>query len=195
MSSIKDTSRNKRSNRRAYLNDFQKDETGAYVYCGVVYDYEGSKKSLLSLKVRLSVLGALTLIMLLWAGCIRVPGMEHSIYILLPYAAALCGSVSVCWALGRLCTGGVSLHAYLYEESIKKLPVRCIFTACCSMAALMGEIGYNLINGIGILHSGFIPFFIQQVSCIASMLLLRSDVMHTRWYRRSEDSSTSISVS
>lgn len=186
MSSIKDTSRSKKNNRRAYLNDFQKDETGAYVYCGAVYDYEGSEKSLRSLKVRLSVLGALTLIMLLWAGCIRVPGMDRSIYVLLPYAAALCGSVSVCWALGRLLPGNVSLRAYLYEESIGKLPVRCIFTACCSMAALAGELAYIFINGIGILHGGCIPFLIQQVSCITSMLLLRSDVMHARWHKRSE---------
>lgn len=186
MSSVKDTSGNKKNNRRAYLSDFQKDETGAYVYCGAVYDYEGSAKSLRSLKVRLSALGALTLIMLIWAGFIQVPGMEHSIYVLLPYAAALCGSVSVCWALGRFLSGGVSLRAYLYEESVNKLPVRCAFTACCSIAALVGELIYILINSMGILHSGCIPFFIQQVSCIASMLLLRSDVMHTRWHKRSE---------
>ena len=99
MSSIKDTSKNKKNNRRAYLNDFRKDETGTYVYCGAVYDYKGSEQSLRSLKVRLSALGALALAALLWAGLIPVPGMDHSIYILLPYAAALCGSVSVCWAL------------------------------------------------------------------------------------------------
>ena len=186
MSSVNDTSRNKKNNRRAYLNDFQKDETGTYVYCGAVYDYKGSEKSLRSLKLRLSALGALTLIMLLWAGFIRVPGMEHNIYVLLPYAAALCGSISVCWALGRLLPGGVSLRAYLYEESIEKLPVRSIFTACCSMAALAGELAYILINGTGVMPGGFIPFFIQQVGCITSMLLLRSDVMHTRWHKRSE---------
>lgn len=186
MSSIKDTSNSQKSNRRAYLNDFRKDETGAYVYCGAVYDYEGSEQSLRSLKLRLSALGVLTLIMLLWAGFIRIPGMDHSIYVLLPYAAALCGSVSVCWALGRLISGGISLRAYRYEESIEKLPVRCVFTACCSMAALVGETAYILINSIGILHSGCIPFLIQQVCCITSMLLLRSDVMHTRWHKRSE---------
>lgn len=186
MSSIKDSSGNKKNNRRAYLNDFRKDETGAYVYCGAVYDYEGSEKSLRSLKVRLSVLGVLALMMLIWAGFISVPGMEHSIYVLLPYAAALCGSVSVCWALGRLCTGSISLRAYLYEESIEKLPIRCIFTVCCSVAALTGELAYALINGIGILHGGCIPFFIQQVTCITSMLLLRSDVMRTKWRKRSE---------
>lgn len=186
MSSVKDTSGNKKKNRRAYLNDFKKDGTGAYVYCGAVYDYEGSEKSLRSLKLRLSALGVLALIMLLWAGFIRVPGMEHSIYVLLPYAAALCGCVSVCWALGRLLSGGISLRAYLYEESIEKLPVRCIFTAFCSIIALAGELAYILINGIGILHGGCIPFLIQQVSCITSMLLLRSDVMRTKWHKRSE---------
>ena len=186
MSSVKDTSGNKKNNRRAYLDDFKKDETGAYVYCGAVYDYEGSEKSLHSLKIRLSVLGILTLIMLLWSGFIRVPGMDHSIYVLLPYAVSLCGSISVCWSLGRLCTGSVSLRAYLYQESIEKLPVRCVFTACCSMAALAGELTYIFINGIGILHGGCIPFLIQQISCITSMLLLRSDVMRTRWHKRSE---------
>ena len=186
MSSVKNTSGNNKKNRRAYLNDFQKDGTGAYVYTGDVYEYEGSNQSLRSLKIRLSVLGVLALSMLLWAGLIRVPGMDHSIYVLLPYAAALCGSISVCWALMRLLSGGVSLRAYLYEESIEKLPIRSLFTACCCVFALAGELAYLIINGIGILHSNSIPFFIQQVSCIASMLLLRSDVMRTKWHRRNE---------
>ena len=186
MSSVNDTSGNNKKNRRAYLNDFQKDETGAYVYTGAVYEYESSKHSLRSLKVRLCVLGALTLMMLLWAGFIQVPGMDHSIYVLLPYVAALCGNISVCWALIRFLPGGVSLRAYLYEESIEKLPGRSLFTACCCIFALAGELAYISINGIGVLHSGCITFFIQQVSCIASMLLLRSDVMRTKWHKRNE---------
>ena len=186
MSSVKDTSGNNKKNRRAYLNDFQKDATGAYVYTGAVYEYEGSAQSLRSFKVRLSVLSALALIMLLWAGFIRVPGMDHSIYVLLPYAAALCGSSSVCWALIRLLSGGLSLRAYLYEESIEKLPIRSLFTACCCVFALAGELAYLFTNGISILHSGCIPFFIQQICCIASMFLLRSDVMRTKWHRRNE---------
>lgn len=195
MSSVKKTSKNKKNNRRAYLNDFQKDETGAFVYCGDVYDYEGSEQSLRSLKVRLSVLGILALAALLWTGLIRVPGMDHSIYILLPYAAALCGSVSMCWALGRLCIGGVSLRAYLYKDSIEKLPVRCVFTACCSMAAFAGELVYILINGIEAQRNGFILFLIQQIVVIASALWLRSQVLQAKWHRRSAAASTSRTVS
>ena len=186
MSSVKDTSGNKRKNRRAYLNDFKKDETGDYIYRGTVYDYEGSEHSLRSFKIRLSILGALTLIMLLWAGLIRVPGMDHCIYVLLPYAAALCGSVSVCWALTRLLTGGVSLRAYLYQESIEKLPVRCVFTACCSMAALLGELVYIYTTDVRIFDGGCIPFLIQQITCVTSMLLLRSDVLKTKWHKHDE---------
>ena len=187
MSDIKDNiSENKKNNRRAYLNDFQKDETGAYVYCGAVYDYEGSGQSLRSLKIRLCVLGILALVSLLLSGLIRVPGMERSIYILLPYAAALCGSISVCWALTRLLAGSTSLREYLYRESIEKLPVRSIFTACCSAAALAGELGYVFINGIGIVDSACTLFLIQQIVCIISMLLLRSYVTQTKWHKHSE---------
>lgn len=186
MSSAKDSSKNKKNNRRAYLNDFQKDETGAYVYRGAVYEYEGSTQGLRSLKVRLSALGILAFAALLWAGLIRVPGMDHNIYIQLPYAAALCGSVSVCWALGRFCMGGVSLRAYLYLESIEKLPVRSLFTACCSMAALLAELAYILINGIGARRSGFLLFLIQQIVVIVSSLLLRSHIMQTKWHKHNE---------
>lgn len=187
MSSVKNTSGNRKNNRRAYLDDFRKDETGAYVYSGTVYEYEGSEHSLRSLKVRLSVLGILTLIMLLWSGLIRVPGMDHSVYVLLPYAAALCGSVSVCWALGRLCVGGVSLRAYLFQESIEKLPGRCIFTACCSGAALLGETVYILINGTDIRDIGCILFLVQQSVAIACALFLRSRIMRTRWRQDREN--------
>lgn len=186
MSSLKDTYGNNKKNRRAYLNDFQKDETGNYVYRGAVFVFEGSAQSFRSLKIRLSALGVLAFIMLLWAGLMQVPGMDHCIYVLLPYAAALCGSVSVCWALTRLLTGGVSLRAYLYQESIEKLPGRCIFTACCSAGALLGELVYILVTDVRIFDSSCIPFLIQQTACVTSMLLLRSDVLKTKWHEHDE---------
>lgn len=187
MSSVKDSSDNKRNKRRAYLNDFRKDESGTYVYSGIVYEYEGSEQGLRSLKVRLCALGILMLAVLVWAGLIRVPGMDRSIYVLLPYAAALCGSVSVCWALGRLCIGGVSLRAYLFQESIEKLPGRCVFTACCSAAALLGEIAYMIINSINIRDTGGILFLIHQGIAIACSLFLRSRIMRTRWRQSKEN--------
>ena len=187
MSSVKDTSENKRNKRRAYLDDFRKDESGSYVYTGIVYKYDGSEQGLRSLKVRLSALGALMLAVLLWAGVIRGPGMDHSIYVLLPYVAALCGSVSVCWALGRLCIGGVSLRAYLFQESIEKLPGRCVFTACCSVVALLGETAYIFINGTDIRDIVCILFLIQQCIAIACALFLRSCIMRTRWRQGKEN--------
>lgn len=186
MSSEKDSFEKKKNNRRAYLSDFRKDETGTYVYCGAVYDYEGSVKSLRSLKVVLCALGALTLAALLISGLIQVPGMDHSIYIILPYAAALCGSVGVCWALGQLSIGGVSLREYLYRESIEKLPIRCVFTACCSAAALSGETIYILINGTENLNGGCILFLILQGSAVIFMLLLRSRISQAKWHKHSK---------
>lgn len=187
MPNMQNSSENKRNKRRAYLDDFRKDETGTYVYSGTVYEYEGSEQGLRSLKVRPCALGALMLAVLLWAGLIRVPGMDHSIYVLLPYAAALCGSVSVCWALGRLCIGGVSLRAYLFQESIEKLPGRCVFTACCSTAALLGETAYILMNGTDIRDIGCILFLIQQGIAITCALYLRSRIMRTRWRQDREN--------
>lgn len=191
MSSVKDTSGNNKKNRRAYLDDFQKDETGDYVYRGAVYDFEGSAHSLRSLKISLCALNALMLAALLLAGLIRVPGMDHCIYVLLPYAAALCGSVSVGWALGRLCIGGVSLRAYLYQESIEKLPVRCIFTACCSFGALLGELVYILITDTGIGDSGCLLFLIHQGIAIASALLVRSRILQTKWHKHDKTAAKS----
>ncbi|MCH5261558.1 MAG: hypothetical protein J1F42_01455 [Lachnospiraceae bacterium] len=191
MSSKKGTYENKKNKKRAYLNDFQKDETGAYIYRGIVYDYAGSEQGLRSLKVRLCIFGILTLAALLLSGLIRVPGMDHSVYVLLPYAAALCGSVSVCWAVGCLCISGISIRAYLFQESIEKLPTRCIFTACCSVGALLGELAYILITGIEIRNSGCIPFLILQSISITSTLLLRSRIMRTRWHQSNETAAKS----
>ena len=187
MPSMQNSSENKRNKRRAYLDDFRKDESGSYVYNGIVYKYDGSEQGFRSLKVRFIALGALMLAVLLWAGVIRVPGMDHSIYVLLPYAAALCGSVSVCWALGRLCIGGVSLRAYLFQESIEKLPGRCVFTACCSAAALLGEIAYIFINGTDFRDTGCILFLFQQGIAITCALYLRSRIMRTRWHQSREN--------
>lgn len=190
MSGNNDTSQ-KTNNRRAYLNDFRKDETGAYVYCGDIYDYEGNEHSLRSLKVRLCASGAAALAALIVSGLIRVPGMDHSIYVLLPYAAALCGSVSICWALGRLCMGTVSLRAYLYRESVGKLPGRCAFTVCCCMTAVLGELIYVLGNSTAVRELGFMLFLILQGIAIAFTLRLRSRISREKWHKHSKSDSSS----
>ena len=186
MSSEKDANIKKKDRRRAYLNDFQKDENGTYVYRGAVYDYTGEKASLLSVKLRLGALGIVMLLSLVFAGLIQTPGMDHSVYILLPYAAGLCGSVSVCWALLRLGISKPPLREYVYQETVLKLPGRAVFTACCSVIALIGEPVYLLWHRPDVTGTASVLFPILEGIALAAALLVRACVLQMKWHIHKE---------
>ena len=55
---------------------------------------------------------------------------------ILPYAGALVAGISAVWALARMSCGGARLRSYVYEETVAKLPLRCLLTGV--FAALLG---------------------------------------------------------
>ena len=87
----------KQAGRRAYLNDFHRDLTGAYIYDGSHFHFAGDgwKQVLL----RLWALG-LVLVVLVLAGGFSGETMSHCVFQILPYlvevgAAKRCGPMSI----------------------------------------------------------------------------------------------------
>ena len=124
---------------REYLNDFRRDVNGSYLYQGSYRRYTGSMPYA---KLR----------GLLWALCggalaaLAAAGMQQ-FYVLLPYAGALVAGISAVWALARMSRGGARLRSYVYEETVAKLPLRCLLTGVFAALAAVGECMDVFLNG------------------------------------------------
>ena len=135
---------------REYLNDFRRDVNGSYLYQGSYRCYTGSMpyaklRGLLWALARMSRGGALAA--LAAAGMVPAPGAMQQFYVLLPYAGALVAGISVVWALARMSRGGARLRSYVYEETVAKLPLRCLLTGVFAALAAVGECMDVFLNG------------------------------------------------
>ena len=65
----------------------------------------------------------------------------------MPYAGALVAGISAVWALARMSRGGARLRSYVYEETVAKLPLRCLLTGVFAALAAVGECMDVFLNG------------------------------------------------
>ncbi len=142
------TEKRKRGSR-AYLDAFQKDREGNYIYTGKLYIWQGEESAL---RRRIVIAGALSAGMLFLAAaalCVDAPGTTGCVYVLFPAVLALPGSISVCWGVARLWAGGTSMREYVYQATMEKVPGRAAATGAMAAAAILGESIYLLKNGTG----------------------------------------------
>ena len=78
---------------------------------------------------------------------VPAPGAMQQFYVLLPYAGALVAGISAVWALARMSRGGARLRSYVYEETVAKLPLRCLLTGGFAALAAVGECVDVFLNG------------------------------------------------
>ena len=123
---------------REYLNDFRRDVNGSYLYQGSYRRYTGSMPYA-KLRGLLWTLCGGALAALAAAGMVPAPGAMQQFYVLLPYAGALVAGISAVWALARMSRGGARLRSYVYEETVAKLPLRCLLTGGFAALAAVGE--------------------------------------------------------
>ena len=124
---------------REYLNDFRRDVNGSYLYQGSYRRYTGSMPYA-KLRGLLWTLCGGALAALAAAGMVPAPGAMQQFYVLLPYAGALVAGISAVWALARM-------SSYVYEETVAKLPLRCLLTGVFAALAAVGECMDVFLNG------------------------------------------------
>ncbi|MCC8066630.1 MAG: hypothetical protein LIO94_05950 [Clostridiales bacterium] len=84
----------KRKGRRAYLDEYEKDASGRYVYMGKTFAWKSPRKASLT---KLWLLSLAAFAAQIGAGCVPDVGMNGRAWVLLPYVAALAASVSLVW--------------------------------------------------------------------------------------------------
>ncbi|MCD7820517.1 MAG: hypothetical protein LUH07_15940 [Lachnospiraceae bacterium] len=169
----------KQGGRFSYLNDYEKDAAGKYVYTGIEYQWKSPRKPAL-IKIWFFALAAFAA--QLAAGFLPGVGMNDHAWLLLPYAAVLIAAGSLVWGSYELTDGGDPIREHAYKKSVEALPLRGLLTAIFSGASLLGE----LVNFLW--HSQFtgtIPgallYLLLEAVGIACGILLRKTVSGLSW--------------
>lgn len=173
----------KKKHRKAYLNDFHKSLSGEYIYHGVTYTFEGSKKERSHLYYKLLAIGAVLFAAGLTSGCITAPGTLNCFYVLIPYMVSFMASVSLIWGLCRLWAGGSPLREYVYQATLDQFQPRGTLTAVSAGCALLGETVYVIRNGSEGLVSGMILFLICQALVLAGSILWMHITENSCWIK------------
>ena len=174
----------KKKGRRAYLNDFQKDEKGQYVYQGVLYEWKGGEGTL---HRELLVLWGLCIAMigsLLAAACVDAPGAMNAAYVVLPLTVSLLFGISAGWGLWRLTSGGNPLRAYVYEQSAGRIPVRLAGTMLGAGAAIAGEMIFLFRNGFDGKQPYAFLFIVLEGLAFTLAMVFRQRISKMAWEKQ-----------
>ena len=168
----------KQAGRRAYLNDFHRDLTGAYIYDGSHFHFAGDgwKQVLL----RLWALG-LVLVVLVLAGGFSGEAMAHCVFQILPYLVEVGAVGSVVWALVRLTSGGETLRAYVYKATVQALPGRAVLVMCAAGAGILGTVLCMIVHGTAGRLAGLLLCLLLKAALLAVAWLLRRYVQTLPW--------------
>lgn len=169
----------KQRGRRAYLNDFERDLTGSYQYRGGHYRYAGSLPRGKAL-AGLWGLSVFTLAALLGAGMMDGPGLGRCGYVLIPYAAACVGAVSVVYTVGRLTANGDPLREYVLEQTVRKLPVRGGLTLILAALSAVGGAVFAVTGGP---NWERVVFVLLCAAAFAAQLALRRMMRDMDWQK------------
>lgn len=174
----------KKKGRRAYLNAFQKNETGGYTWEGDVYLWQGSADGLRRERVFLGILGAVLFAASVGAGCVTAPGALNCAYVLAPYVVSFVCSINLCWKTGRFLTAGEPVRAYVYEETVEAIPGRAVLTAAGAGLAVLGEILFVCRNGFEGKMAGFVFFLLLEGVVLASGIIVFRRMKRMKWRRK-----------
>lgn len=171
----------KKPKRRAYLDAFEKNAQGSYVYTGELYFWQGGETDR---RHKMRILWLLSAALLSSAALslgITAPGTLNCAYVLIPCAGSFLGSISVCWGMYRMSAGGNPLRAYIYNASVKQIPIRALCTCAGAAISIAGEIIYVLSNGMEEKRTGFLLFLLLEGSTFVTSLSVRRCIVKTIW--------------
>ncbi|MEA5051763.1 MAG: hypothetical protein VB021_09895 [Oscillospiraceae bacterium] len=173
--------RGEKKRRRAYLDDFQLNAAGEYVYRGKTYSFEEERHARPRAMTLLCLAAGAAFACTLAAGCVPAAGMDRCGYVLLPYAGAVLFSALLCWDAGRIAAGKDPLRAYVHEVAAKTMPAHALAAALFAAGAMAGDAVYLALNGAEGKAAGTAGFFALLLAAGAAALAGRRLLRSLRW--------------
>ena len=174
----------RRFSRRAYLSDFGRDASGAYIYTGACYaPADGDYKAF---GLRLGIPAALAAAGTLAQGCIPAAGMKNTFYVLGPFLLEAVCVFSVFWGAARYFLNAKPLREYVYESTVKAIPLRALLAAVFAAACLIGETVCLLLRGEPGALPATVSFYALLLVVIGACLVLWRGLRRSRWTKTGE---------
>lgn len=123
---------------RSYLDDFQRDVNGEYQYRGAHYRYAGMMEYR-TLRRSLWLCCGFGTALVLAAGCLPGATAGAAWYVTLPYMAALLAAGIALWTLAQWSRGGMTLRAYVYAKTVRRMPGEFLTAAIFAALAAAGQ--------------------------------------------------------
>ncbi|MBQ1505392.1 MAG: hypothetical protein IIZ48_01335 [Erysipelotrichales bacterium] len=138
-------SEKKKKKRRAYLEDFAKDEKGKYTYTGKIYEYKG-REELKKIHTLATFLTAVIAVSIILAGLLPAKGITDTWYVVLPYLGAFTTAAIFAWKYGRYRFNAKELREYVHEKTVKQFQIYTKIQFVFSLLTALGEVLYLLLN-------------------------------------------------
>ena len=174
----------KRRSKRSYYDDYRKNASGDYIYVGALYEFRSqSGKSANRWSAEMLILSVLVFAVLFAPGFFFVPGLDHSVFVLLPYGIGvlLSGYFVVCMI--RLAATRGNVKALEYDRVVHYLPRLTRAVLIIGAVAFVGEIVYVIINGVGGMVFGMIYFLVSCVISVGLSCLMVRNVKDAEWVK------------
>lgn len=186
--------KNKLFSKHDYLNDFKMNEKGEYVYTGSLHSLDESKVNLSDTKKVIGVYSSIIFIMFLLSGLIKADGLINTTYVTLPYVF---GFIFACILLYKSLSYSFSkrypIRDYDFKSTIEKLPIYIMIVLISSIATLIGELVFIIVNGLNNYIVGTIIFIL----CMGIVIFISTTFKRyndTLIWKESKSNSVSKSV-
>ena len=156
---------------RAYLDDFQMDATGKYIYTGKRYGFEGTAQKRRIYLAALALLGLLALSATVVPECLPPTENGRTPFTLIPWALQLIASLVVSWAILRIFAHASELRAYVYRRTVASLPAKSIVLAALSGVTLIAEVVFYFVKRLSPDLFTLVRVFSPAASLAAALLL------------------------
>ena len=133
--------------RKEYLNNYQKNDAGQYVYTGDYYRMEGSEAEVKRNYLRLGCLSLVLLLSVIGSGCINAAGMSNTFYVILPYIAEVALLFAFEWQTVRIFASGKKIKAYVYASAAPKISPLAMGLVFVSAVSFVCSAVFMIRNG------------------------------------------------
>lgn len=162
----------KKRDKKHYLQDFQKNPDGSYVYTGKTWhaDEAVRRRAL----VKLWALQAVMLFSVFLPGFMTTAGLLNTFYVIIPYVFWLISDFVLAYTLGSMTFGGNPLKNYIYENSVLKYPFCTVLPLAGAVMTAIALLIFLLRGGSG--EGEIVCFICCGVQIAASFFAKRSNI-------------------
>ena len=168
-----------RKKARERLKDFGPDDNGKMAYLGDHVRLADGHDRRRLLRTLWAACG-LAVVAVVGASLANPAVLSGCPYVVLPYMCQFVALVWVLWGMGRLSVAGERVRAYVRDETVGALPLRCVVAAALGLVAAVGEVVLLATSGTAPVAADLV-FLACEAVAVAALVAVRRTCLATAW--------------